>query len=69
VPSAECYEDCEVGWTEHITVSLVKFINEDTQQAWQNAGLTLKQSATETVLSSSCRGAGTLLIKNFYLEL
>ena len=28
IPSAECYEDCEVGWTEHITVSLVKFINE-----------------------------------------
>jgi hypothetical protein len=28
VPSAECYEDCEVGWTEHVTLSLVKFINE-----------------------------------------
>ena len=28
VPESECYENCEVGWTEHITVSLVKFINE-----------------------------------------
>ena len=28
IPSAECYEVCEVGWTEGITVSLVKFINE-----------------------------------------
>src|SRR5258706_12608259 len=28
VPGAECYKDCEVGWTEHITVSLIKFINE-----------------------------------------
>jgi len=28
VPAAECYKDCEVGWTEHITRSLVKFINE-----------------------------------------
>lgn len=28
VRGAECYEDCEVGWTEHITDSLVKFINE-----------------------------------------
>jgi len=28
VPGVECYNDCEVGWTEHITVSLVKFINE-----------------------------------------
>jgi hypothetical protein len=28
VPDAECYKDCEVGWTEHATVSLVKFINE-----------------------------------------
>jgi len=28
VPDAECYEDCKVGWTEHITGSLVKFINE-----------------------------------------
>jgi len=28
VPGAECYEDCEVGWTEHITVSLVKYIND-----------------------------------------
>jgi len=28
VPGVECYENCEVGWTEHITESLVKFINE-----------------------------------------
>lgn len=28
VPSAECYVDCEAGWTEHVTESLVKFINE-----------------------------------------
>jgi len=28
VPSFECYEDCETGWTEHVTESLVKFINE-----------------------------------------
>lgn len=28
VPEAECYEECEAGWTEHVTVSLVKFINE-----------------------------------------
>lgn len=28
VRGAECYEDCEVGWTEHITDSLVKLINE-----------------------------------------
>jgi len=28
VPGVECYENCEEGWTEHITVSLVKFINE-----------------------------------------
>jgi Activator of Hsp90 ATPase homolog 1-like protein len=28
VPDAECYDDCKVGWTEHITDSLVKFINE-----------------------------------------
>jgi hypothetical protein len=28
VPGVECYEDCEVGWTGHITNSLVKFINE-----------------------------------------
>jgi hypothetical protein len=27
VPQAECYKDCEAGWTEHITDSLVKFIN------------------------------------------
>ncbi|SFV33372.1 SRPBCC family protein [Thermoflavifilum thermophilum] len=25
-PAAECYEDCKIGWTEHITDSLVKFI-------------------------------------------
>lgn len=28
VPGVECYESCEVGWTEHVTDSLVKFINE-----------------------------------------
>jgi hypothetical protein len=28
IPSFECYEDCKVGWTGHITESLVKFINE-----------------------------------------
>jgi|SRR6185437_1483850 len=28
VPSAECYSDCEVGWTGHITDSLVSLINE-----------------------------------------
>lgn len=27
-PGVECYEDCETGWTEHVTISLVKFINE-----------------------------------------
>jgi hypothetical protein len=27
-PEVECYEDCKVGWTKHITGSLVKFINE-----------------------------------------
>ncbi|MDP4261587.1 MAG: SRPBCC domain-containing protein [Bacteroidota bacterium] len=28
ISSFECYEDCKVGWTEHVTKSLVKFINE-----------------------------------------
>ena len=28
VPVVECYKDCEVGWDGHITMSLVKFINE-----------------------------------------
>jgi len=28
VPRFECYGNCEAGWTEHITVSLLKFINE-----------------------------------------
>jgi uncharacterized protein YndB with AHSA1/START domain len=28
VPEAECYEACNAGWTEHITDSLVKLINE-----------------------------------------
>jgi hypothetical protein len=28
VPGVECYYDCKVGWTGHITDSLVKFINE-----------------------------------------
>ena len=27
VPSVECYKDCEVGWTGHVTNSLVNFIN------------------------------------------
>ncbi|MGC4102368.1 SRPBCC family protein [Ferruginibacter sp.] len=28
LPGCECYEDCEVGWTGHVTESLVKFIRE-----------------------------------------
>src|SRR5665213_1485281 len=28
LPGMECYEDCEQGWTGHVTQSLVKFINE-----------------------------------------
>jgi hypothetical protein len=28
IPSFECYEDCKVGWTGHVTESLVKFIND-----------------------------------------
>jgi hypothetical protein len=28
VPQFECYRNCEAGWTEHVTVSLVKLINE-----------------------------------------
>jgi len=28
IPSLECYEDCKAGWTEHVTESLIKFINE-----------------------------------------
>jgi Activator of Hsp90 ATPase homolog 1-like protein len=28
IPSCECYEDCETGWTGHICNSLVQFINE-----------------------------------------
>ena len=28
VPGVECYNDCEVGWNGHVTISLVKFINE-----------------------------------------
>ena len=27
IPSFECYEDCKTGWTEHVTESLVNFIN------------------------------------------
>lgn len=27
VPGVECYADCEVGWTAHITDSLVNYIN------------------------------------------
>lgn len=26
--SFECYEDCKAGCTEHVTASLVKFIND-----------------------------------------
>ena len=28
IPSFECYDDCKTGWTEHVTGSLVKYINE-----------------------------------------
>lgn len=28
VPGVECYNDCQVGWNDHITNSLVKLINE-----------------------------------------
>jgi hypothetical protein len=28
MPGIECYKDCEAGWNEHITDSLVKYINE-----------------------------------------
>lgn len=28
VPGAECYDDCETGWTGHVTLSLARFINE-----------------------------------------
>jgi hypothetical protein len=28
VPGVECYNDCEVGWNGHVTISLVKFMNE-----------------------------------------
>jgi hypothetical protein len=28
VPGIECYNDCEEGWTGHVTNSLVKFIDE-----------------------------------------
>lgn len=28
VPGVECYNDCEVGWTGHLTNSLVSLINE-----------------------------------------
>lgn len=28
VPEVECYKDCEVGWTKHLTVGLAAFINE-----------------------------------------
>jgi len=32
ISSFECYEDCKVGWTGHVTDSLVKFINEGNGQ-------------------------------------
>lgn len=28
VPEVECYNDCKKGWTEHVTESLVMYINE-----------------------------------------
>ena len=28
VPGAECYNDCEVRWNGHVTISLASFINE-----------------------------------------
>jgi hypothetical protein len=28
VPGVECYNDCEVGWNSHVTISLANFINE-----------------------------------------
>ena len=28
VPGVECYDDCEEGWTGHLTKSLVNFINQ-----------------------------------------
>jgi hypothetical protein len=28
VPGVECYNDCETGWNEHVTMSLAKLINE-----------------------------------------
>ena len=28
IPSCECYEDCKLGWTEHVTQSLVMLIND-----------------------------------------
>ena len=28
IPSFECYEDCKAGWTEHVTESLLMFMNE-----------------------------------------
>lgn len=28
IASFECYDDCKVGWTEHVTESLVNLIND-----------------------------------------
>ncbi len=28
LPGVECYNDCEVGWNGHVTISLANFINE-----------------------------------------
>lgn len=28
IPTAKCYDNCEAGWTQHITVSLANFIND-----------------------------------------
>jgi hypothetical protein len=28
VPGAECYKDCEVGWTKHLTIGLEALIND-----------------------------------------
>jgi hypothetical protein len=31
-PDVECYEDCKVGWTGHVTKSLVNLLNENKGQ-------------------------------------
>ena len=32
VPTAECYSDCEVGWNQHVTVSLAQLIEQGAGQ-------------------------------------